>query len=83
MAALTVYIGDSMSDLAPLLSADIGIVIGQNKLLRRVARAAGVQLKPLVSGTVPHQNHLSLAMFAVLLPCQDHTLPLPIALLLT
>lgn len=50
MAGLTVYVGDSMSDLAPLLAADVGIVIGQNKLLRRVAKAAGVQLKALACG---------------------------------
>ena len=50
MAGLTVYVGDSMSDLAPLLAADVGIVIGQNSLLRRVAKAAGIQLKALVCG---------------------------------
>lgn len=49
-SSLSVYIGDSMSDLAPLLAVDLGIVIGQNKLLRRVARAAGITLKPLVAG---------------------------------
>jgi phosphoserine phosphatase len=48
--SLSVYVGDSMSDLAPLLSVDLGIVIGQNKLLRRVASAAGITLKPLVAG---------------------------------
>ncbi|KAK9904248.1 hypothetical protein WJX75_007665 [Coccomyxa subellipsoidea] len=47
--SLSVYVGDSMSDLAPLLSVDLGIVIGQNKLLRRVASAAGITLKPLVA----------------------------------
>ena len=49
-ARMAVYVGDSMSDLAPLLAADIGIVIGQNKLLRRVAKAAGIRLKSLVCG---------------------------------
>ena len=29
-----VYVGDSVSDLLPLLEADIGVVIGQNALLR-------------------------------------------------
>ena len=47
---MSVYVGDSMSDLAPLLSADLGIVVGQNKLLRRVAAAAGITLRPLVAG---------------------------------
>lgn len=50
-SSLSVYVGDSMSDLAPLLAVDLGIVVGQNKLLRRVARAAGITLKPLVAGT--------------------------------
>ena len=50
VTGLTVYIGDSISDLAPLLSADVGIIISQNKLLRRVAKAAGIQLQPLVCG---------------------------------
>ena len=70
MAGLTVYVGDSMSDLAPLLSADVGIVIGQNKLLRRVAKAAGIQLKPLVSGKAlswaPEIQPVSLIMSPVL-----------------
>lgn len=48
--SLSVYVGDSMSDLAPLLSVDLGIVIGQNKLIRRVASAAGITLKSLVAG---------------------------------
>ncbi|KAK9833927.1 hypothetical protein WJX74_010080 [Apatococcus lobatus] len=46
---LTVYIGDSASDISPLLAADIGIIIGQNKLLRRVAVAAGITIKPLAA----------------------------------
>ena len=33
-AGAVVYVGDSASDLLPLLEADIGIVIGSNKLLR-------------------------------------------------
>ena len=47
---LAVYIGDSSSDFAPLLRADLGIVVGQNKLLRQVAKAYGVKLKPLTAG---------------------------------
>ena len=42
-----------MSDLAPLLSADVGIIIGQNNLLRRVATSAGIQLRPLLCGNAP------------------------------
>lgn len=44
------YVGDSRSDLAPLVAADVGIVVGTNALLRRVAAAAGLQILPLVSG---------------------------------
>lgn len=47
---LAVYVGDSPSDFAPLLRADLGIVVGQNKLLRQVAKAQGVKLKPLTAG---------------------------------
>ena len=47
-AGLAVFVGDSMSDLAPLLSADVGIIVGQN--LRRVAKAAGIRLNSLVCG---------------------------------
>lgn len=47
---LAVYVGDSPSDFAPLLRADLGIVVGQNKLLRQVAKAHGVKLKPLTAG---------------------------------
>ena len=72
-----------MSDLAPLLSADIGIVMGQNKLLRRVARAAGVQLKPLVCGKIPSWKQLCLFMFAVLPSCQTHSPPITAQLCLT
>jgi hypothetical protein len=39
-----------MGDLAPLLSADLGVVVGQNRLLRRVAAAAGIMLRPLLTG---------------------------------
>lgn len=46
---LAVYIGDSPSDFAPLLRADLGIVVGQNKLLRQVAKAQGVKLLPLTA----------------------------------
>lgn len=38
-----VYIGDSMTDLPPLLSADAGILIGQNDLVRRVTAVAGAR----------------------------------------
>ena len=47
---LAVYVGDSPSDFAPLLRADLGVVVGHNKLLRQVAKAHGVKLTPLTAG---------------------------------
>ncbi|XP_048575866.1 bifunctional TH2 protein, mitochondrial isoform X2 [Nematostella vectensis] len=44
---LTVFIGDSIGDLLPLLKANIGIVIGNNLELRKVAAAFGIKLVPL------------------------------------
>lgn len=51
---LSVFVGDSPSDLAALLAADLGIVVGGNKLLRRVASAAGIRLEALVAGAAAH-----------------------------
>ncbi|KAL6768611.1 hypothetical protein ACKKBF_B41080 [Auxenochlorella protothecoides x Auxenochlorella symbiontica] len=42
-----VYVGDSMTDVPPLISADVGLVVGRNPLVRRVAAAGGVRLAPL------------------------------------
>ena len=36
-----VYIGDSMTDIPPLISADAGILVGSNDLVRQVAAVAG------------------------------------------
>ena len=58
---LAVYVGDSPSDFAPLLRANLGIVVGQNKLLRQVAKAHGVKLKPLTAGQAC-MTHLKLEM---------------------
>lgn len=44
---LTVYIGDSIGDLLPLLKADVGIVIGNSNTMRKVAKAFGIKLLPL------------------------------------
>ena len=54
---VAVYVGDSPSDLAPLLKADVGIVVGQNQLLRQVAKALGVKLKPLTAGLLVNKWH--------------------------
>lgn len=69
-----------MSDLAPLLSADVGIVISQNKLLRRVAASAGIQLRPLLCGNSlsfinPNLKPASLSPTVVLPLCHDTRSP--------
>ncbi len=38
---LAVYIGDSITDIPPLISADAGILVGSNDLVRQVAAVAG------------------------------------------
>ena len=50
---VSVYIGDSASDLAAMLAADLGIVVGNSSSLRQVAAVCGVQLQPLVAGGLP------------------------------
>ncbi|XP_028406600.1 bifunctional TH2 protein, mitochondrial-like [Dendronephthya gigantea] len=44
---MTVYIGDSFTDLLALLKADIGVVIGKSKSLRAVCNDFGIVLVPL------------------------------------
>lgn len=46
---LSVYIGDSMTDLSALISADVGIILGSNRHIRHVAAVAGLQIRPLVT----------------------------------
>ncbi|XP_031575102.1 bifunctional TH2 protein, mitochondrial-like [Actinia tenebrosa] len=45
---LSVFIGDSIGDLLPLLKADVGIVIGNSNTMRKVAKAFGIKLLPLL-----------------------------------
>lgn len=42
-----VYIGDSATDLLALLEADVGIIIGESRSVRSIARKFGVELQPL------------------------------------
>ena len=42
-----VYVGDSATDLLGLIEADVGILIGESRSARRVARKFGVRLEPL------------------------------------
>eukprot|EP00250_Pteridium_aquilinum_P017722 c23753_g1_i1 orf=372-2159(-) len=48
----SIYIGDTVIDLVCLLKADLGIVIGSNPTLRRVTKAFGVSLMPLLKGVL-------------------------------
>ena len=57
VGGLSVYIGDSASDLAALTAADVGIVVGSNALLRRICDAAGLRLLPLIAGEQGSRAH--------------------------
>ncbi|KAI3975015.1 hypothetical protein MKX01_005126 [Papaver californicum] len=56
VGARTVFIGDSVSDLLCLLTADIGIVVGSNKSLIQVGNHFGITFVPLYAGFVKEQN---------------------------
>nr|GME18475.1 probable aminopyrimidine aminohydrolase, mitochondrial [Ipomoea batatas] len=53
---LDVYIGDSVGDLACLLEAYAGIVVGSNSSLRRLGTHFGVRFIPLFRGVVDQQK---------------------------
>ena len=44
---MTVFIGDSITDLLAMLEADIGVVFGNCKTLRKVAHVFGIKLTPI------------------------------------
>ena len=48
-AAPSIYIGDAPSDLAALLAADVGVVVGESAALRRAAAGVGAALVPLAA----------------------------------
>ncbi|BBN16705.1 thiamine phosphate phosphatase / amino-HMP aminohydrolase [Marchantia polymorpha subsp. ruderalis] len=48
---MLVYLGDSHTDLLGLLEADLGIVIGESPLLRRVLSLYDIELLPLTEAT--------------------------------
>jgi len=66
VGGLSVFIGDSASDLAALTAADVGIIIGRNALLRRICAAAGLRILPLSVGqcscSPPSKRHDTLDM---------------------
>ena len=44
---ISVFVGDSITDLLALLKSDIGIVIGKSQTVRKVAKSFGIKLLPL------------------------------------
>ncbi|MEW5307449.1 MAG: hypothetical protein WDW36_009844 [Sanguina aurantia] len=67
-AGAVAYVGDSTSDLLPLLMADYGILIGTNSQVRKVCATFGVQLKPLCSAPLlpPPAPELTAQLTAIL-----------------
>ncbi|OAE32236.1 hypothetical protein AXG93_1089s1010 [Marchantia polymorpha subsp. ruderalis] len=49
--SVLVYVGDSHTDLLGLLDADLGIVIGESLLMRRIMALFGIQLRPLAEAS--------------------------------
>lgn len=47
--SLTIYVGDSVTDLLAMLDADVGIVVGNSDTFEKVAGAFGVAIRPLAS----------------------------------
>lgn len=50
--SLTVFVGDSVTDLLAMLDADVGIVVGNSGTFAKVANAFGIPVRPL---TAAHQ----------------------------
>ncbi|XP_068671967.1 uncharacterized protein [Montipora foliosa] len=44
---MSIFVGDSITDLLALLKSDIGIVIGKSHTVRKVAKSFGIKLLPL------------------------------------
>ncbi|PKA48436.1 thiaminase (transcriptional activator TenA) [Apostasia shenzhenica] len=55
---LSVYIGDSAGDLLCLLEADVGILVGSSKSLRKVGKHFGISFVPLFEGLISKQREL-------------------------
>lgn len=46
---ITMYVGDSVTDILGMLDADVGIVVGNSGTFERVASAFGISVRPLSS----------------------------------
>ena len=44
---LSIFVGDSITDLLSMLATDLGIIVGDSKTLLQVAEIFGIQVKPL------------------------------------
>lgn len=44
---ISIFVGDSITDLLALLKSDLGIVIGKSQTVRKVAKSFGIKLIPL------------------------------------
>lgn len=47
--SITIYVGDSITDLLAMLDADVGIVVGNSETFENVANAFGIAIRPLAS----------------------------------
>lgn len=52
----TYYIGDSVTDIGALLAADVGIMIGDSSLLKKILRIGGISLRPITKTTASQRN---------------------------
>ncbi|KAL2653394.1 hypothetical protein R1flu_021522 [Riccia fluitans] len=57
--SLSIYVGDSVTDLLCLMKADIGIVIGQSSTLDRMAANFGIKMLPLYTGLLQREQQRS------------------------
>lgn len=46
---ITIYVGDSVTDLLAMLDADVGIVVGDSRTFEKAAGAFGIAIRPLAS----------------------------------
>mgnify|MGYP000659779405 FL=1 len=49
---ISIYIGDSVTDLLCMLECDMGIIIGSSSSLKKVAQSFGISLIPLYKETL-------------------------------
>lgn len=47
--SITIYVGDSVTDLLAMLDADVGIVVGESGTFKKAASAFGIAVRPLAS----------------------------------